>query len=125
MGIYARGFSGGLSIIWDPSRVNLSGFQGTQNLLTTNFRVVGFPITGMLMNVYGPQSVKDKWDFLGSLRHMRERFPNAHWVVGGDFNLITSLEEKKCGRRCLEEECDIFRETIEDLGLVNITAGEG
>ena len=44
-------------------------------------------------------------------------------MVGGDFNLITSLEEKKGGRRCLEEECDRFRETIEDLDLVEITSG--
>ena len=56
---------------------------------------------------------------------MRESIPFEHWVVGGDFNLITSLEEKKGGRPCLEEECDIFRETIEDLGLVDITPGEG
>ena len=48
-----------------------------------------------------------------------------HWVVGGDFNLITSLEEKKGGRRCLEEECNIFCETIEGPSLVDITPGVG
>ena len=46
-------------------------------------------------------------------------------MVGGDFNLITSLEEKKGGRHCLEEECNIFRDTIEDLGLVDISPGVG
>ena len=46
-------------------------------------------------------------------------------MVGGDFNFITSLEEKKGGRRCLEEECNIFHETIEYLGLVDITPGVG
>ena len=118
MGIDARGFSGGLGIIWDPSWVNLSGFQGTWYSLTIYFRVVGFPIKGILTNVYGPQRVGDKRDFLGYLRGFREIFPNAHWAVGGDFNLITSLEEKKGGRRYLEEECDRIRETIEDLDLV-------
>ena len=46
-------------------------------------------------------------------------------MVGVDFNLITSLEEKKGGRCCLEEECNLFHETIEDLGLVDITPGFG
>ena len=78
MGIDARGFFGGLGILWDPSQVNLSGFQGTRYSLTTDFRVVGFPIKGMLTNVYGPQREGDKRDFLGYLRGLREIFPNAH-----------------------------------------------
>ena len=45
-------------------------------------------------------------------------------MVGGYFNLITSLEEKKGGRNFLEEECDLFRETIKDLVLVDTTHGE-
>ena len=36
-----------------------------------------------------------------------------------------SLIENKGGRRRLEEECEVFRDTIEDLALVNITPGEG
>ena len=51
--------------------------------------------------------------------------PLEHWVVGGDFNLITSLEEKKGGWHCLEEECNLFCETVEDLGLVDITPSVG
>ena len=109
MGIDARGFSRGLSILWDPYWVHLSGFKGTHNSLTTNFRVVGFPIYGIVTNVYGPQKVGDKRGFLGYLISLREIFPNDHWGVGGDFNLINSLEEKKGGRHCLEEECDLFR----------------
>ena len=46
-------------------------------------------------------------------------------MLGGDFNLITSLEEKKGGRRCLEEECNLFKDTIEELGLVDIYPREG
>ena len=60
------------------------------------------------MNVYGPHNAWEKRDFLQSLRRLREGMDNDHWVVGGDFNLITSLEEKKGGRRKLEEECEGF-----------------
>ena len=49
---------------------------------------------------------------------------SKHWILGGDFNLITSLEEKTGGRCKLEEESETFRDTIEELRLVNIIAGE-
>ena len=43
-----------------------------------------------------------------------------HWVMGGDFNIITSLDKKKRGQRSLEGECLLFREAIKDMGLVDI-----
>ena len=33
MGVDSRGFFGGLCIIWDPSQVSLTNFQGTHNSL--------------------------------------------------------------------------------------------
>ena len=125
MGIDSTGFSGGLCILWDPSQVSLSDFQGTRNSISANFKVVGFPISGALTNVYGPQHSGDKRSFLKSLSNLKTLMPLEHWVVGGDFNLINSLEEKKGGRRCLEEECNLCHNTIEDLGLVDITLGVG
>ena len=125
MGIDSTGFSGGLCILWDPSQVSLSDFQGTRNSISAIFKVIGFPISGLLTNVYGSQHLGDKRSFLKSLSNLRTRMPLEHWVVGGDFNLITSLEEKKSGRHCLEEECNLFHETIEDLGLVDITPEVG
>ena len=95
MGIDSKGFSGGLCILWDPTRVSLSDFQGTRNSISANFKVVGFPISGLLTIFYGPRHSGDKGSFLNSLTNLRTRVPSEHWVVRGDFNLITSLEEKK------------------------------
>ena len=97
MGIDSRGFSRGLYILWDPYRVFLTNFQGTRNSLSTNFKVVGFPISGLVTNVYGPQKAGDKRSFLKYLINLRDLNPSVHWVLGGDFNLITSLEEKNVG----------------------------
>ena len=125
MGIDRRGYSRGLGILWDPTRVRLDGFQGTQYSLSVEFKVVGFPISGMVTNVYGPHHTGEKRDFLHSLKRLKAEIKNSHWVVGGYFNLITSLEEKK-GEICrLEEGSEAFRETIEDLGLMDIIPGEG
>ena len=95
MGIDSKGFSRGLCILWDPTRVSLFDFQGTRNSISTIFKVIGFPITGLLTNVYGPQGPNDKRFFFKSLSNLKTCMVFEHWVVGGDFNLITSLEEKK------------------------------
>ena len=43
MGLDARGHSGGLGILWDPTRVSLGGFQGTQYSLLVEFCDVPIP----------------------------------------------------------------------------------
>ena len=60
MGVDSKEFFGGLCILWDPTRVSLFNFQGTRNSISTIFKVIGFPITGLLTNVYGPQGPNDK-----------------------------------------------------------------
>ena len=78
MGIDSKGFFGGLCILWDPSRVSLSDFQGTRNLISTDFKVVSFPVSGLLTNVYGPWHSGDKRSFLKSLSNLRTREPLEH-----------------------------------------------
>ena len=108
IGINAKGYVGGLGILWDPTRVSLGGFDGTRCLLSADFKVVGFPVEGMITNVYGPHKPGEIRKFIKSLRKVQEKVSNSHWIVGGDFNLITSLEEKKCCRCRMEEECENF-----------------
>ena len=125
MGLDARGYSRGLGILWDPTRVSSEGLQGTRYYLSVGFKVEGFPIPRGVTNVYGPHNAGKMRDFHQSLKILREGMANVHWVVGGYFNLMTSLEEHKGGMCRMEEECETFIETIEELGLVDIIPREG
>jgi len=49
--------------------------------------------------VYGPQILEGKLKFLDSLEDLRVRHADKPWILGGDFNMIKSLSEKKCGTR--------------------------
>ena len=49
----------------------------------------------LITNVYGPQKIEDKLMLLTSLEELRERHPIMPWIMGGDFNMIRSLTEKK------------------------------
>jgi len=45
--------------------------------------------------VYGPQRKDDKLKFTESLMYLGERHAGIPWIIGGDFNMIKSLSEKK------------------------------
>lgn len=47
------------------------------------------------------------------------------WLLAGDFNLITSLEEKKGGMRREELEIEKFSDIQEELHLVDIPTING
>jgi len=49
----------------------------------------------MITNVYGPKKPEEKLKLLTSLEELRERHPVIPWILGGDFNMIQSLTEKK------------------------------
>ena len=46
IGINVRGYVGGLGILWDPNRVNLSGFHGNQCFISVVFKGIGFSVEG-------------------------------------------------------------------------------
>ena len=49
----------------------------------------------------------------------------GRWIVGGDFNLITALREKKGGRRVLDKYQEEFRERLSQSSLVDVETGDG
>ena len=56
-----------------------------------------------------------KATFLEEIRHTKERVGREHWIIGGDFNMIRSLEEKKGGVRSLSNISASFNKLIEEL----------
>ena len=58
--------------------MSLEGFQGTWYSLSAGFKVVRFPISGIVMNVYGPHYAREKRDFIYSLRRVKEEIENVH-----------------------------------------------
>jgi hypothetical protein len=47
------------------------------------------------------------------------------WIIGGDFNIIISLDEKRGGVRILDKDSENFQNLIEDLHLIDIEAQNG
>ena len=122
--IDAVGATGGLGIFGDPAQISLKGFVTSHHSLSIDFLLVGSTIRGNMTNVYGPHTSNLKEGFIESLRETHQQVAGRHQILGGDFNLITSLEENKGGRIRMEGECVLFRDAIEEMGRVDIFTGE-
>lgn len=71
-------------------------------------------------NLYGTQILSEKIKMLQDLRRIKRRKGHLPWVVGGDFNIITSLSEKKGGQRRIDRDSNYFKEFIEDTKLIDM-----
>ena len=71
-----------------------------------------------MTNVYGPPKAEKKMQFMDSLGMINSMIEGKPWIIGGEFNLIRNLEEKKGGIRQLNPINDSFNEVIDNLKLV-------
>jgi exonuclease III len=91
----ATGTAGGLAILWNTNSVLLEKFIATRWSITVDYRLIGSNKPGHLANVYGPTSLREKQDFLRNMNYLSNLMQHNRWIIGGDFNIICSLEEKK------------------------------
>jgi len=91
----ATGTTGGLAILWNTNSLLLENFVTTKWSITPDYRLIGSNKPGHLTNVYGLVNPRDKRDFLRHLEFLSNLTRHNRWVVGGDFNLIRNLDEKK------------------------------
>eukprot|EP00253_Pinus_taeda_P005824 PITA_05824 len=79
----------------------------------------------LCINIYSPQRLEDKLVFLESLNKLMDRHPDANFILGGDFNMITSLMEKKGGLRKLNSDGEQFKDFIDNARLVDVYPKQG
>ena len=89
--------AGSIGIRWNPKEVSLYNFSITQYSLSAAFHILGTDIRGFLTNVYGAPRAEQKMQFIDSLRMINTLTEGKPCIIGGEFNLIRSLEEKKGG----------------------------
>jgi hypothetical protein len=121
----STGASGGLAILWNPGNITLSRSFSTIGTITTHFEVTGSNQEGAITNVYGPQSQQEKDKLMERLALIKTLLTTHNWILGGDFNMILSLEEKTGGSKRLEQDSGKFKTLIEHLKLVDIENSNG
>eukprot|EP00253_Pinus_taeda_P035656 PITA_35656 len=123
--IESKGREGGLATFWDTRRYQLVAAEASKNYLALEMLLIGNSYSFLCINIYSPQRLDDKLEFLDSLKKLMERHPKANCILGGDFNMITSLMEKKGGLRKLNRDGEKFKEFIDNTHLVDVYPKQG
>ena len=82
--------------------------EATRYTLLVSMQIIGNTEVILCTNVYGPQMLEEKRRILLDLENLKLCSNNLHWILAGDFNIITSLVEKKGGTRRLDRDADDF-----------------
>ena len=90
-----------------------------------DYHLLDSGMKGSLGNVYGPSSFPEKKAFIDFLSWIKVQTEVGNWVIGGDFNLIANLAEKKGGRRTLDKYQEAFCEFLAESPLVDMETGNG
>jgi endonuclease/exonuclease/phosphatase family metal-dependent hydrolase len=88
-------------------------------------QIIGNGTKILCINVYGPQVMEEKRRMLLDLDNIKDRTNNLHWILAGDFNIITTLAEKKWGTRRLDRDAEEFLAFIDTMELVDIRTNNG
>jgi hypothetical protein len=73
----------------------MNTYWTTRKMITTQFQYRGTYIQGFITSVYDPNVPQEKQAFLEELHHTSSLVGATYWIIGEDFNMITSLTEKK------------------------------
>lgn len=97
----------------------------TKHFLSIIFNMPDSQQTICITNVYGPQRIQEKFKMLEDLNEIRQHHGANHWILGGDFNMITNLAEKKGGLRRLDKDAEAFSTFIAASKLIDVPTVNG
>lgn len=93
------GIVGGILCAWNPSSVSHSDKWIGSYSISVSLKDLGLGhVWRLFTGMYGPAITTNRKEFLAKLVGVKERW-SGPWVVGGDFNVIRFVNEKRpCGR---------------------------
>jgi exonuclease III len=123
--VEGKNMAGGILTLWNPQVMNLIAFEATRHTLSVSMQIIGNTQVILCTNVYGPQMLEEKRRMILDLEDLKTRSNNLHWILAGDFNIITSLVEKKGGTRRLDRDAEYFLMFIDTMEMVDIKTNHG
>jgi exonuclease III len=124
-GVGALNCSGGVACFWDPRKVSPLWWISSRfsiSLVASSFA------TGemcLFSNIYAPTDYSGKAHLWNHIRFIRSLEPFLPWIMAGDFNAVTSLEEKRGGIARLDPSSNLLRDMIGLLNLIDVKTSNG
>eukprot|EP00253_Pinus_taeda_P030593 PITA_30593 len=121
----SQGREGGLATLWDSREIQMLSAEANKHFMAVEFQPIGNSGSFLCINIYSPQKLEDKIIFLETLSKIIRKHPRSKCILGGDFNMITTLLEKKGGLRKLNRDAEAFANFIENVKLVDVYPKSG
>lgn len=93
--------------------------EASRNYISMVIQPVGITESFLITNVYDPQRIEDKLKLLEALIDLRNRQAGIPCIMGGGFNMIKSISEKKGGTKVLNKDSLAFQSFIDNMNLVD------
>ncbi|GLJ27390.1 hypothetical protein SUGI_0537540 [Cryptomeria japonica] len=119
-----EGLSGGLGILWNPNKVNIKIMGKSKHWISDHVQSKISSTSFPLWNIYGPTQSPDK-SKLWELNEQISLFGSNNYIIGGDFNVILDLSEKKGGTNKISRDMVGFRDFIQGIEAVVCIPSEG
>eukprot|EP00253_Pinus_taeda_P023364 PITA_23364 len=121
----SQGREGGLVTIWDSREIQMLSAEANKHFMAVEFQPIGNSGSFLCINIYSHQKLEDKITFLETLSKIIRRHLRSKCILGGDFNMITTLLEKKGGLKKLNRDVEAFANFIETVKLVDVHPKSG
>ncbi|XP_071713183.1 uncharacterized protein [Rutidosis leptorrhynchoides] len=112
------GKSGGMLLIWDPTIFTVEEAIEKQYLLAIKGKWKCKEKESIIVNVYGPHNDEGKKVLRESL-DLLLNYPDAEWVIGGDFNEVRSPNERQ-NCNFISSRAKLFNNFIDNNHLIEV-----
>lgn len=114
----SKGVVGGIWVVWDSSKLEILHSWASTFSISVRGRVRGLEVEWLVTGVYGPCVSDLKQPFFDELLEIRAQWSDS-WCVCGDFNEITSFEER-LGASSLPVGAIFFQNFIDACSLRDV-----
>lgn len=124
-GAGALNSAGGVACFWNPRRVSPLWWMSSRSSISL---VASCFVTGercLLSNIYAPTDLAGKSSLWAHIQFIRALDPFLPWIMAGDFNAITYLDEKRGGLARLDPSAYLLRNMIGSLNLIDVKPTNG
>ena len=113
------GFTGGLWMLWDSDRVDVTPLADTEQEIHATVKVRNSNSSWLLTAVYASPRTAERlilWNNLISTAELH----NLPWVLAGDFNEPLSEDDKFGGRAVSVSRSLLFKEYLDKCNMIDI-----
>ena len=105
------GYAGGLWLLWDTDRVEVSNLTGSKQEIHVIVKVISSNSNGLFFEIYASTPYREGCLLWNNLSNVAQ-YHNLPRIIGGDFNELLSSDDKFGGRPIILSRALLFKECL-------------